>query len=61
LSELNQVMGTSVEPIFQPERPGDVRDSLADIGRAQSILGYKPEVTFAEGLRRTVEYYRSVS
>jgi UDP-glucose 4-epimerase len=61
LSELNQVMGTSVEPIFQPERPGDVHDSLADISRAQSILGYKPEVTFAEGLRRTVEYYRSVS
>jgi UDP-glucose 4-epimerase len=40
-------------------RAGDIRDSLADIRRAGELLGYKPIVDFREGLRRTVEWYRS--
>jgi UDP-glucose 4-epimerase len=35
-----------------------VRDSLADIGKAEERMGYKPLVDFREGLRRTVEWYR---
>jgi UDP-glucose 4-epimerase len=37
---------------------GDIRDSLADISLAGELLGYKPQVDFREGLRRTVEWYR---
>jgi UDP-glucose 4-epimerase len=59
LKELNAIFGKDIQPIFQPERAGDVRDSLADIGRARAVLGYEPKVQLAEGLRRTVEYYRS--
>jgi UDP-N-acetylglucosamine 4-epimerase len=39
---------------FRQERAGDVRHSLADISKAQQLLGYEPEVTFSEGIRRTV-------
>jgi len=44
---------------YGPERGGDIKHSLADITLAQKHLGYKPLVSFEEGLRRTVEWYRS--
>ena len=58
---INKVLGTNVEPVFEPARVGDVRESLADIAVAQKLLKYEPKVGFDEGLKRTVEYYRSVS
>jgi UDP-glucose 4-epimerase len=58
LKELNAVLGTHVEPIFQPARAGDVRDSLADISQTKKVLSYQPAVAFAEGLKRTADYYR---
>jgi UDP-glucose 4-epimerase len=42
-----------------PVRAGDVRDSLADISAAREAFGYDPQVGFEEGLRRTVEWYRT--
>jgi nucleoside-diphosphate-sugar epimerase len=56
---LRTIIGANVEPEYLPERAGDVRDSQADIGKAKRILGYAPVVSFEEGLRRTVEWYRS--
>ncbi len=41
-----------------PERAGDIKHSLADIGLAEKYLGYKPTVDFEEGLKRTVAWYR---
>src|SRR5262249_25660675 len=58
LNEVKAVFESKVEPIFQPARAGDVRDSLADISRTKTILGYQPTVGFTEGLKRTVEFYR---
>jgi len=58
LREINAILGTNVETLFQPERAGDVRDSLADISRAREVLGYEPGVDFVEGLRRTADSYR---
>src|ERR1700691_3186525 len=46
------------QPIYGPERGGDIKHSLADISRAEKYIGYKPKVDFEEGLRRTVEWYR---
>jgi UDP-N-acetylglucosamine/UDP-N-acetyl-alpha-D-glucosaminouronate 4-epimerase len=43
----------------EAERTGDVKHSLADLSLAQKHLGYKPTVAFEEGLRRTIEWYRS--
>ncbi|HEY2784666.1 MAG TPA: NAD-dependent epimerase/dehydratase family protein [Fimbriiglobus sp.] len=52
--ELNTILGTKLEPTFGPTRAGDVKYSRADISKTKTDLGYKPDVTFAEGLRRTV-------
>jgi nucleoside-diphosphate-sugar epimerase len=56
---MRDLIGASVEPIYEPERAGDVRDSQADITKARRILNYEPIVSFEEGLRRTVEWYRT--
>ncbi len=58
VDSLNQVMGTSLEPVYTDPRSGDIRHSLADISRARTLLGYEPVVDFNEGLRRTVEFAR---
>jgi UDP-glucose 4-epimerase len=49
----------SGQPKYGPDRGGDIRHSLADISKAEAALGYKPKVDFEEGLRRTVEWYRT--
>jgi UDP-glucose 4-epimerase len=61
LEELNRLLGTRVEPKHEAPRPGDVRESLADISLARNLLGYDPKVTFEEGLRRSIDYYRQIA
>lgn len=56
---LKELTGFDGEAIYQPERAGDIRHSLADITAAGELLGYAPVVDFREGLRRTVEWYRA--
>ena len=58
-ASLRDLIGTAVEPIYASPRAGDVRDSQADIGKAARLLGYTPLVTFDQGLRNTVEWYRA--
>jgi UDP-glucose 4-epimerase len=60
ISTLNALLGTQVAPIHAPARLGDVRESLADITQARGALGYEPQIGFEEGLRRSIEYYRSI-
>jgi nucleoside-diphosphate-sugar epimerase len=57
--EMRQIVGASVEPTYEAPRQGDVRDSQADISKAARILGYRPIVSFEEGLQRTIEWYRT--
>jgi nucleoside-diphosphate-sugar epimerase len=59
LRTLKQITGATVEPVYGPPRAGDVRDSLADITKAQRLLGYHPVVGLEEGLRQTVAWYAS--
>ncbi len=56
---LCRIVDNEVSPVFEPPRPGDIRDSHADISLARERLGYEVEVDFEEGLRRTVEWYSS--
>lgn len=58
-SLLQQIIGCSTPPSYAPERDGDVRDSLADTTEARQALGYRTLVGFREGLRKTVEWYKS--
>jgi nucleoside-diphosphate-sugar epimerase len=57
---MRRLIGADVSPQYAPERAGDVRDSQADITRAREILGYEPIVSFEEGLRHTVDWYRAM-
>jgi UDP-glucose 4-epimerase len=56
---LKRLTGYTGTAQYGPERAGDVKHSLADISLAQKHLGYKPLVNFEEGLRRTVDWYKS--
>ena len=55
---MGTVLGSSISPDHTPSRAGDVRDSQADITKAREILGYEPIVSFEDGLRRTLEWYK---
>ena len=59
LNGLKAVSGVDVEPAFGPSRTGDVRHSQADVTRLAELLGFRCEVSFEEGLRRTYDWYRS--
>lgn len=61
LASLNKLLGTNVEPIFEKPRPGDVRQSLADISLARKLLDYEPQVSLHEGLARSIEYYKQLA
>jgi nucleoside-diphosphate-sugar epimerase len=58
---LNKIIGKDIKPRFLPVRPGDVFKTLADVRKLKKKLGFKPLVTFKEGLRRTVEYFKKIS
>jgi len=55
---LKKIIGYKGEVNYGSERAGDVKHSLADLTRTEKHLGYKPLVSFEEGLRKTVEWYR---
>ena len=52
------ITGMPARPLYEPPRPGDVRDSLADISRARDAFGFYPRNTVDEGLRETVAWFR---
>ena len=56
---LNKIIGKNIKPKFLPLRPGDVFKTHADISKAKNILGFNPKVSFEEGLKRTVEYWKT--
>ncbi|MCL6594761.1 MAG: SDR family oxidoreductase [Firmicutes bacterium] len=58
---LTRISGASVSPAYLPPRAGDIQHSQADISRARQYLGYRPQVSFEEGLRRTWAWYRQHS
>jgi UDP-glucose 4-epimerase len=56
---LQELTGYSGPPAYGAERSGDIKHSLADISKAETGLGYRPKVNFEDGLRQTVDWYRS--
>jgi len=61
IAELNRLTNQSLEPVFNPPRVGDVRNSRADISAALESLGYEVQVSWKEGLSQTLEFYRQVA
>lgn len=58
VAQLNQLLETDLDPIYEDPRPGDVRHSHADISKASELLGYDPKVGFKKGLEETIAYYK---
>jgi UDP-glucose 4-epimerase len=58
--EIERVLGRPVAVEHVAERPGDIRHSLADIGRAEELLGYEPKVRWEDGIEPTVRYLRTL-
>ena len=56
---LVEALGKDIEPLYGPERPGDIRHSNADISKARRLLGYDPEYDFARGLREAIDWYKA--
>lgn len=59
LQQINKITGKDVPPIYSEPRAGDIKHSQADITRAREHLGYEARISFEEGLRRTIEWYRA--
>ena len=55
---LAKALGKDTEPVFGPERAGDIRHSNADISKARSMLGYDPEWSFERGIGAAIAWYK---
>jgi nucleoside-diphosphate-sugar epimerase len=58
LQEINRITDSDIVPIHDEPRRGDIKHSQADVRKAGEKLGYRPRITFEEGLRHTIEWYR---
>jgi nucleoside-diphosphate-sugar epimerase len=56
---MRDLVGGTVEPTYGEVRAGDVKDSQADISKARRLLDYEPAISFEDGLKRTIEWYRA--
>ena len=53
-----KLLKVDVQPVYGPERPGDIKHSNADISKAENILGYHPEYDVDRGLEKAIEWYK---
>ncbi|MFR2503176.1 MAG: SDR family oxidoreductase [Coprobacillus cateniformis] len=51
-------LGKNIEPVFGPDRKGDIKHSNADISKARKFLGYDPEYNFSDGIKLAIEWYK---
>ncbi len=59
IAMINELLGRNVKPIYTDSRAGDVKHSLADITAAQNLIGFRPKVSFSEGLQLAIDWYRN--
>ena len=57
---LRNEAGSEMQPVYGPERAGDVKHSLADISKAKKLLGYEPTISVGEGLKKTFNGYKNI-
>ena len=55
---LTKALGVDIEPVFGPERAGDIKHSNADISKAKELLGYDPDWSFDRGIEAAIEWYK---
>lgn len=54
---LNKIFNKQIKPVFDKQRPGDIKHSYADISRAKKELDYEPKISFQNGLKITIDWY----
>lgn len=59
-SAVAAAVGAPDDPEFHPPRLGDLKRSCLDISRAREVLGWQPQVALADGVARTVAYFRQI-
>jgi nucleoside-diphosphate-sugar epimerase len=59
ISLINEFLGTQVQPVYEPSRAGDVKHSLADISFARQVIGFTPAVSFRDGLKESIQWYKA--
>ncbi|MGB9764505.1 MAG: SDR family oxidoreductase [Candidatus Saccharicenans sp.] len=59
--KINSCLNLSLKPVYAEPRAGDIKESYADISRAEKFLGFKPEIDFLKGLKLTIEWYKKES
>ena len=57
--KLSELLNKKIEPVYGPERAGDIKHSNADIGKAKKLLKYAPEYSFERGIELTIAWYES--
>ncbi len=57
IAEINRLLGKNVQPNYVDPRPGDIKHSWADISLSAKVIGFRPIVPFAEGLKRAIDWY----
>jgi UDP-N-acetylglucosamine 4-epimerase len=55
---LQKFINTNIQPTYKTERPGDIRDSLADITKAKTILNYQPTIKVEDGIKQTLDWFK---
>ena len=58
--KLSELLGKKIEPVYGPERAGDIKHSNADIDKARKFLKYAPEYSFERGIELTIAWYREM-
>lgn len=56
---LTKALKVDIEPLFGPDRKGDIKHSNADINKAKKLIGYEPEWDFARGIEAAIEWYKT--
>ncbi|MBN2372633.1 SDR family oxidoreductase [bacterium] len=57
VNKMKEILNTGINPVYADPRPGDVLHSLADISMAKKILGYRPDYSMEEGLKKTIDWF----
>ena len=58
VNTIKELLGKAIRPTYAPPRPGDIKHSLADVSLAKKVIGYEPTVSFDEGIRRAIDWYK---
>jgi nucleoside-diphosphate-sugar epimerase len=58
IEKMNDILGSRIQPAYEPARQGDVRHSLADVGKAEKMIGYSPAISLETGIRNVLDWYR---